>query len=134
MTPETSPLVVGIDGAQRSLDALALVARLAEPGQHVLLVHVHQNGRLTNLTAVQAFLDRDAECELRTVSDASPAPGLQAIAKETGASLIVVASSHRSGIGRVVAGSVAEPLLVGAPVPVAVAPHGYAGTQPDPAA
>ncbi len=129
MKPETSPLVVGIDGSQRSLDALALAARLAEPGQHLLLIHVHQGGRLSNLAAVQAFLDRATDCVMHTVSDTSPAHGLQATAEETGASLIVVGSSHRSGIGRVFAGSVAESLLVGASVPVGVAPHGYAGTD-----
>ena len=80
MKPETSPLVVGIDGSQRSLDALALAARLAEPGQHLLLIHVHQGGRLSNLAAVQAFLDRATDCVMHTASDTSPAHGLQATA------------------------------------------------------
>ena len=147
MAPELTPLVVGIDGSERSLDALALTARLAAPGQHVLLIHVHRNGRFSNLlsgdqdrqldrevaestlTAMQEILDPATQRELRLVSDPSPARGLQAIAEESGASLIVVGSSHRSGIGRVFAGSVAESLLAGAPFPVAVAPHGYAGAD-----
>ena len=129
MTPEVRPLVVGIDGSERSLDALALAARLADPGQQVLLIHVRRDGRSSNLAAVQEFLDPATAREIRVVSDSSPARGLQAIAEEIGASLIVVGSSHRPGIGRVFAGGVAESLLAGAPVPVAVAPHGYAGTD-----
>ena len=112
MTPEIPPLVVGIDGSERSLDALALAARLADPGQHVLLIHVRRSGRSSNLTALQEFLDPVTAREIRVVSESSPARGLQAIAEEIGASLIVVGSSHRSGIGRVFVGSVAESLLV----------------------
>jgi nucleotide-binding universal stress UspA family protein len=129
MTPEIPPLVVGIDGFERSLDALALAARLADPGQQVLLIHVRRNDRSSNPTALEEFLDPATAREMRVVSDSSPARGLQAIAEEIGASLIVVGSSHRSGIGRVFVGSVAETLLAGAPVPVAVAPHGYAGAD-----
>jgi hypothetical protein len=39
--------------------------------------------------------------------------------------LIVLGSSHRSALGRVLAGTTAERLLHGAPSPVAVAPHGF---------
>jgi nucleotide-binding universal stress UspA family protein len=129
MTPAVPPLLVGIDGSERSLDALALAARLADPGQHVLHIHVRRNGRSSNLTALQEFLDPATAHEMRVVSDSSPAGGLQAIAEEIGASLIVLGSSHRSGIGRVFVGSVVESLLAGAPVPVAVAPHGDAGAD-----
>ena len=143
----TTPLVVGVDGTERSRDALALAARLAEPGQRVLLTHVHPYGRLSNLLSdseyerlvgevvnstsviVQETLATTSQRELRLVSNSSPAAGVQAIAEETGASIIVVGCSHRSGIGRVLAGSVTESVLVGAPVPVAVAPRGYSGAD-----
>ena len=46
---QTTPLVVGVDGTERSRDALALAARLADPDQRVLLTHVHPYGRLANL-------------------------------------------------------------------------------------
>jgi nucleotide-binding universal stress UspA family protein len=94
-----------------------------------LLIHARRSGRSSNLTALQEFLDPATAREMRVVSDSSPARGLQAIAEEAGASLIVVGSSHRSGIGRVFAGGVAESLLDGAPVPIAVAPHGYASAD-----
>ena len=144
---KTTPLVVGVDGTERSRDALALAARLADPGQRVLLTHVHTYGRLANLlsggeyeqlvrevadstfAAVQETLAPATQRELRLVSNSSPAAGLQAIAEETGASIIVVGSSHRSGLGRVLAGSVTESVLAGASVPVAVAPRDYTGAD-----
>ena len=147
---ETSPLVVGVDGTERSHDALALASRLADPEQRLLLTHVHEYGRLSSLlsegeyeevlreiadstfAAVQETLSPAAQRELRLVSNSSPAAGLQELAQETGASMIVVGSSHRSGLGRVLAGSVTESVLAGASVPVAVAPHDYAGADPGP--
>jgi hypothetical protein len=36
-----APLIVGVDGSERSRDALALAVQLAEPGQGILLAHVH---------------------------------------------------------------------------------------------
>jgi nucleotide-binding universal stress UspA family protein len=113
----------------------------------VLLVHVHLYGRLSDLLsggsyeqlvrefaestfmAVQDMLDPAVPREMRLVSNASPAAGVHAVAEEVGASLIVVGSSHRFGLGRVLAGSVAESVLTGAPVAVAIAPHGYAAAD-----
>lgn len=144
MNAGSAPLVVGVDGSDRSRDALALAARLADDAQDVLMVHVHPYGPLSTLVpdseyetlvrgvaestlaAVQDTLGPGARRELRLVSDASPAAGVQGVAEKTGASLIVMGSSHRSGLGRIFAGSVAESMLTGATVPVAIAPHGYA--------
>jgi nucleotide-binding universal stress UspA family protein len=147
VTDQTSPLVVGVDGTERSRDPVALAARIADPGQRVLLTHVHPYGRLSSLlsggeyeqlvrevtdstlAAVHETLAPAVQRELRLVSNSSPAAGLQTTAEETGAAIIIVGSSHRSGLGRVLAGSVTESVLAGAPVPVAVAPHEYAGTD-----
>jgi nucleotide-binding universal stress UspA family protein len=52
--------------------------------------------------------------------------GLLEVAESENAQLIVVGPSHRSGLGLVRPGSVGELLLSGAPVPVAIAPRGYA--------
>ena len=52
-----------------------------------------------------------------------------AIAEREDFDAIVVGSPHRGAIGRVLIGSVAESLLSGAPIDVAVAPAGYA-TEP----
>ena len=144
---QPAPIVVGVDGSERSRDALALATRLADPGQQLLLTHVHAYGRISNLlsgdgyeqivrqvadatfAAVQDVLEPATERELRLVSSDSAAAGLHETAEEAGASLIVVGSSHRSGIGRVLAGGVTESVLIGAEVPVAVAPRHYAGDR-----
>lgn len=50
---------------------------------------------------------------------------LHEAAIELDAAAIVVGSSHRGPIGRVLAGNVATSLLHGTPCPVAIAPRGY---------
>ena len=67
--------------------------------------------------------------DLRLQSASSAAAGLHAIAVEEGARLVVLGSSSRSGLGRVLPGGTGERLLSGSPVAVAVAPRGYAERQ-----
>jgi nucleotide-binding universal stress UspA family protein len=146
-TVGVAPLIVGVDGSERSRDALALAVQLAEPGQRVMLVHVHPYGQLSDLlsgedyerlvrevaestlSAARDTLYPATEHAMQLVPNRSPAAGLHDLAVEKGAALIVVGSSHRSGLGRVFAGSVAESVLAGAPVPVAVAPRGLASCE-----
>jgi nucleotide-binding universal stress UspA family protein len=154
MPPEPAPteasrVIVGVDGSDRSRDALSLGEALNEPGGRLIVVYAHPFGELSSLLAQgdeqrlvreaaesvarQAYdvLDDATEREMRIVAERSPAAALQQLALETEAGLIVVGSSERSGLGKVLAGSVAEALLSGAPVPVAVAPGGYASaTRP----
>jgi nucleotide-binding universal stress UspA family protein len=143
-TPAVSRVIVGVDASQRSRDALRLGEALNEPGGRLLIVYAHPFGELSGLltegdnerlvregaesVARQAHevLDDATEREMRIVAERSPAAALQQLALDTEAGLIVVGSSERSGLGKVLAGSVAEALLSGAPVPVAVAPGGYA--------
>jgi nucleotide-binding universal stress UspA family protein len=142
-----APLIVGVDGSERSRDALALAVQLAEPGQRVVLAHVHPYGQLADLlsggdyeqlvrevaestlSATQETLPPGTERVMQLVPNRSPAAGLHGLAAEEDAALIVVGSSHRSGLGRVLAGSVAESVLAGSPVPVAIAPRGLAGSE-----
>ena len=67
--------------------------------------------------------------EMRLVTDSSPARGLEELVKDEGAAIIIVGSSERSRLERVLAGSVADTLLSGASVPVALAPREY-GDRP----
>jgi nucleotide-binding universal stress UspA family protein len=60
------------------------------------------------------------------IPGASPPRELHDLAESRGASLIVVGSTHRSPLGRVLPGSVADRLLAAAPCPIAVTPRGYA--------
>jgi nucleotide-binding universal stress UspA family protein len=154
MPPELAPteasrVIVGVDASDRSRDALALGQALNEPGGQLIVVYAHAFGELSGLlnegdeerlvrdaaesVARQAHevLDDRTGREMRIVAARSPAAALQQLALETDAALIAVGSSERSGLGRVLAGSVAEALVAGAPVPVAVAPGGYASaTRP----
>ena len=59
------------------------------------------------------------------IADVSPARALQQLAERDAPALIVLGSSHRSALGRVMAGTTAERLLHGAPCAVALAPHGF---------
>jgi nucleotide-binding universal stress UspA family protein len=147
--PAVSRVIVGVDASERSRDALALAEALSEPDGRLLIVYAHPFGELASLltegdeerlvregaesVARQAHevLEGATEREMRIVAGRSPAAVLQQLAVETEAGLIAVGSSERSRLGKVLAGSVAEALLSGSPVPVAVAPAGYASaTRP----
>jgi nucleotide-binding universal stress UspA family protein len=68
----------------------------------------------------------DVETETRAIADSSVARALHALAEREKATLIVIGSSHRGSIGRVLAGTTAERLLHGSPCPVAVVPRSHA--------
>lgn len=70
-------------------------------------------------------LHEDVGVETRIVTDLSAPHALHELARKEEASLIVVGSTTRDRIGRVLAGSTAERLLQGAPCPIALAPNGY---------
>ncbi len=63
--------------------------------------------------------------ETVTIPGVSPTRELHDLAEGRGAGLIVVGSTHRGPLGRVLPGTVADRLLAGAPCPIAVAPNGY---------
>ena len=138
-------IIVGVDDTERSKDAVALAAQLARGSDAELMLvcaypydDVPGRGAYTGyreplredaLAALERAADTLPEArglERRAVPDISPARAIQEIATREQASLIVIASSHRGGVGRVLAGTTAERLLHGAPCPVAVAPAGYA--------
>jgi nucleotide-binding universal stress UspA family protein len=141
------PVVVGVDGSERSVEALALADLLGPAlGRPVIIVHVHPFRQLLSPVAEGEYerLVRDVaestleqarehlpsvpERRMQLVAESSPAAGLHALAEREGAALIVVGSSHRSSIGRIVIDGTGESLLSGASAPVAVAPAGYPAT------
>jgi nucleotide-binding universal stress UspA family protein len=146
-----SKIIVGVDGSERGKDAVALAAQLATgSGAELVLVNAYPYEDFPSrvaATGYRQYLREDAEEAIRrsregiaglpevaerTVADLSPARGIQTMAVHEGASLIVIGSSHRSGVGRVLAGTTAERLLHGAPCPVAVAPKGFHNDEPRP--
>ncbi len=142
---DSGPVIVGVDGSERSVEALALADLLGPAlGRRVVITHVHPYRRLSSLFAegeyerlerevadstfeqIRVHLPSVPERRMQVVAGESPAAGLHALAEAEAATLIVVGSSHRSAIGRILVGGTGERLLSGASAPVAVAPAGYA--------
>lgn len=138
-------IVVGVDGSERSHDALVLAGVLAQVlSGGLLIAHVHPYRDLSSLLSEGEYeglirevaesslaqsgeaLPDSVEREMRLVDERSPAAGLDRAARESEAFLVVVGSSHRAGLGKVLPGAVGDRLLSGSSVPVTVAPHGYA--------
>jgi nucleotide-binding universal stress UspA family protein len=145
-----SEILVGIDGSAGAQDALAFAQRLAGPaGASLRLVcafpYSDMHSRASNEAFrealrddAQAMLDRTAASTegavvaTDAIADVSPPHALHLLAERVGAALIVVGSTHRGPVGRVLPGSTAERLLHGSPCPVGIVPHGYAAQGADP--
>lgn len=123
-------LVVGWDGSDRSRDALELARPLARIEGASLTV-------ATVVTAEAAEAERrlreadlnhwpGVEVSRRVVESRSPGRGLNELAAEVSADMIVLGSTHRGPFGRVFPGTVADDVLRHASCSVAVAPSGYA--------
>jgi nucleotide-binding universal stress UspA family protein len=140
-------ILIGYDEPERSGEAIALAETLRDPHTGTLLLtsvyspaplpvggfvspqdlevlHDEAEGRL--LSARGALPDRDRVLTCAIPSD-SAARVLSEVAQEEHADLVVVGSSRRSRLGRLLPGTTAERLLHNAPCPVAVAPRGYSG-------
>ena len=140
-------ILVGYDDTDGARDAVALCAAIAPPDARVAVIDVlpypgapSSAFRLLKGTdfaepddyfapAVAALPGR--QVDTYSYLGASPARVFESFAVENGIDLIVVGSPHHGALGRVLAGSVSQTLLHGAPVPVATAPHGYAGRAKD---
>jgi nucleotide-binding universal stress UspA family protein len=141
-------IILGYDGTDQSHDALALARLIATHGdrtvvvahviprprpfdartrEYVTLVRHHDHSVLDPALAALAGL----RVEARPIESPSPARGLHELAEDENASLIVIGSTHRGPLGRVVLGSVGEMLVAGTPAAVAVAPRGFATRAPD---
>lgn len=143
-------IIIAVDDSERSKDAIAFGGALARAGgASVTVAHAYpwHHLRFSGTSEANAFLLEESErtlarmseplsdlanVELRSLADPSPARGLQALAAELEAGLIVVGSSHTGRLGRVLPGSTAERLLHGAACAVSVVPHGYATAQRHP--
>jgi nucleotide-binding universal stress UspA family protein len=136
-------IIVGLDGSERAEDALAFARRFAGVTDASLMLAsaypFEEWPRTAANPEYRAYLHEDTTAMLdrmrvslgsdgvatQAIADPSPAHALHTLAELDDASLIVVGSTHRGPIGRVLAGTIAERLLHGAPCPVAVVPHGY---------
>jgi nucleotide-binding universal stress UspA family protein len=134
-------VIVGYEDTAQGRDAFALgqlLARIAEAPLEVGMVASKERGLLA---ARRANAQRTAErlfsqispapwssglaIGVRGLTNKSPAEALGAFAARERAELIVLGSTHRGPVGRVVLGGVAEHLLHGGPCAVAIAPRGF---------
>jgi nucleotide-binding universal stress UspA family protein len=138
-----SKIIVGADASERAEDAITFAAQLARvSGATVVLATAYPYEEVEGDDPDAAFGDfvRDAaqgelerlrsqlagveHVEVRALPDPSSARALQDLAEREDAALIVVGSSHRAGLGRVLPGGTGLRLLHGSPCPVAVVPNG----------
>ncbi len=131
-------IAVGYDHSERGEDALRLGAELAQTsGGALRVVRVETDPTGGGEQDAVLRVEREARAALPDPAPAvqavvlradSPARALHELAADGRADLIVLGSTHRAGIGRVLPGGAADRLLSGAPCPVAIAPRGY---EPD---
>jgi nucleotide-binding universal stress UspA family protein len=136
-------IVVGVDGSERSRDALTVARRLARTGTRLVLACAYPGDRYragdggasyaralrADADAVLACLGGEIGSETIAIADRHPARALQEVAARTQASLIVIGSTHRARLRRVLPGGTAEHLLHGARCPIAIAPRGYSDRE-----
>jgi nucleotide-binding universal stress UspA family protein len=140
-----SEILVGFDDTARADDALAFATRVARTtGASLRLVAVYPYDDLGTEAAdagLRDYLQEDADAALaaaaasvdgvdiaatEAIADVSPSRALHAAAERCGAALVVVGSTHRGRIGRVLPGSTGERLLHGSSSAVAIVPRGHA--------
>ena len=142
----TRPILVGYcpRTADRGPIHFALAAARAT-GAPVHAVAVHSGGMVAGVpvgaelagqpeAAARAVLEPlraelGAAVDVRAREALTAAAGLTAAAEEVDARLIVLGSSARGAIGRVLPGSTAERVIHGAPCPVAVVPRDYVARE-----
>jgi nucleotide-binding universal stress UspA family protein len=136
-------VLIGYDGSEQARDALALGSTLASRlGASVLLGTCMPDSRLAGGSAAgeapngaeEQLADALAAAQLapgdierHTVAGGPGADGLRDIAVAETADLIVIGSTHRGPIGRVLPGRTALRLLHDTPCPVAIAPKELVG-------
>jgi nucleotide-binding universal stress UspA family protein len=139
-------VIAGVDGKSNGRDAGVLAGKLVAPGGTLTLVHVHgdetvfrygssdfaaieREDSLALLAGEQRAIGNHAE--VATIGATSVGAGLQRIAEERDADLIVVGSSSRGPAGRLLLGDDTRAAVEAAPCAVAVAPTGFAKEPQD---
>lgn len=139
-------IVVGLDGREGGDDALALARRIAATGAELHLAGILETEVVTGPAfghdddselvretrghleaAAAAIADRPVTVHPRHARTVSA--GLEELAAELGADLIVIGSCGRGRLGRLLAGDDTRETLHAARRPVAIAPRGFAADQ-----
>ena len=132
-------VLVAYEGSQQSDDALALARLLAGEGARITAACAYwyearsarvgkHDSELMRVDADEVLAklhERDDDVELRAVAGPTAAAALHDLTEQEECDLVVVGSTRRGALGRVVSGTTATTLLHGSPCAVAVAPAGY---------
>jgi nucleotide-binding universal stress UspA family protein len=140
-------IVVGVDGREGGRDAVALAKLLVAAGAELTFAHVFPGDANADRGAgapdeapeaerAEALLETvreetDIEANLRWRGSSSVGRGLHELCESIGADLVVVGSSRRGLLGRVLIGDDTSAALNGAPCSIAIAPTNYS-QQPGP--
>jgi nucleotide-binding universal stress UspA family protein len=136
-------VLVGVDERGGGRDAVALAKQLTAPGGKLTLAHVYRDEaaprvrgyderEAAEITRSRALLqtaraEAGVDARLRWTGSASVGRGLHELAEMLEADLLVVGSTRRGLVGRVLLSDDTRAALDGAPCAVAIAPSGYAG-------
>lgn len=138
-------VLVGVDGHGGGEDSIALARRLVAHGGEMTLAYVYPGDPSTRpgmtprrveaaehaRTVLETARRRaDVAGNLRWRCASSPGRGLHELAEAIDADLLVVGSSRRGLLGRVLLGDDTRAALDGAPCAVAIAPAGYCRQAP----
>jgi nucleotide-binding universal stress UspA family protein len=132
-------VLVAYEGSEHSDDAVALARLLADEQSQITAACAYwyearssrvdkdslEVMRVDADEALARLHERDADIELRHVRGPSPAAALHDLTETERFDLVVVGSTRRGPVGRVLSGTTATTLLHGSPCAVAVAPAGY---------
>jgi nucleotide-binding universal stress UspA family protein len=139
----SSPILVGYDPKSADLSPVDFAAAAARftgaplvvasvlPGGSVLErlsggEHGHAGSDEGALDEVRSHLKAaGVEATFDAVRHTTPARGLAHAVERAQPALLVLGSTHRGGVGRVLPGSTAERVIHGAPCSVVVVPHGH---------
>jgi nucleotide-binding universal stress UspA family protein len=134
-------IVVGVDEHEGGRDAIALAKNLFARGGKLTLAYVYAGDPHVYRSASAAYDASERERALALLEKAREASGVEAhlrwrgspsvgrglheLCEVTGADLLVVGSSRRGLLGRVLIGDDTRAALNGAPCAIAIAPAGY---------
>jgi nucleotide-binding universal stress UspA family protein len=134
--------IVSYDDTPNDHDALMLGRVLAQAGAELTLAYVRHTTQSERRREqleeheAEALLERGAhaldgiDVERRVVVSASTPEGLQQLAEQEGADMIVFGSDYRTPAGHVSPQHSTERLLEGGPTAIAIAPAGYRNREP----
>ncbi len=127
--------IISYDDTPNDHDALMLARVLADAGANLLLAYVRHTAEAEREwleeDEAQVLLLRgarmlgDLDVERRVVANGSTAAGLQSLAEQEDADLIIFGSDYRTAAGHVAPQRSAQVLLEGTRVAIAIAPANY---------